>query len=304
MPLFFFLSGIVFSSKDSFKTFLLKRIRSLYIPFLIFLIIDYFIYFIFNYDSLLVTDFLIAFLKQCIGYDLVSDAYLFNGPIWFLCALFFSELCFYFITKLHNSFIWLSVLVGIIGAYFIHFNLPFAIGYIFSSTIFLSLGFLSKNFLVKLADKINKYWCLAVFAASIILVSFLTIFNHSVSMRSFDYGNICLFLINALLGTTGIIALSIFFRNVEILKFFGQNSIIVLCLHLYFNRRLFPFIFELLGIDDIYLKNIFVQLIIILLVFTIMWFIIKFVNHYLYFLFGKNKIVNSKKINQTLSENT
>ena len=136
MPLFFFLSGIVFSNKDSFKIFLLKRIRSLYIPFLVFLTIDYFIYFIFNYDSLLITDFLITLVKQCIGYDLISDAYLFNGPIWFLCALFFSELCFYFITKLHNIFIVLSILAGIIGAYFIRFNLPFGIGYIFSSTIF------------------------------------------------------------------------------------------------------------------------------------------------------------------------
>ena len=136
MPLFFFLSGIVFSNKDSFKIFLLKRIRSLYIPFLVFLTIDYFTYFIFNYDSLLITNFLITLVKQCIGYDLISDAYLFNGPIWFLCALFFSELCFYFITKLHNIFIVLSILAGIIGAYFIRFNLPFGIGYIFSSTIF------------------------------------------------------------------------------------------------------------------------------------------------------------------------
>ena len=303
MPLFFFLSGIVFSNKDSFKTFLLKRIRSLYIPFLVFLIIDYFIYFIFNYDSILVTDFLITFLRQCIGYDLVSDAYLFNGPIWFLCALFFSEICFYFISKLHNAFIWLSVLIGIIGTYFIRFNLPFGIGYIFSSTIFLSLGFLSKDFLIKLAEKINKYLCLIILVVSITLVSFLTIFNDSVSMRSFDYGNIGLFLINAILGTAGILALSVFLRNVKILEFFGQNSIIILCLHLYFNRRFFPFIFELLGIDDIYLKNIFVQLIIMLLVFTIMWFIIKFVNRYLYFLFGKSKSVNPQKNKQILSEN-
>ncbi|MEE0931377.1 MAG: acyltransferase family protein [Acutalibacteraceae bacterium] len=294
MPLFFFLSGIVFSNKDSFKIFLLKRIRSLYIPFLVFLTIDYFIYFIFNYDSLLITDFLITLVKQCIGYDLISDAYLFNGPIWFLCALFFSELCFYFITKLHNIFIVLSILAGIIGAYFIRFNLPFGIGYIFSSTIFLSLGFLSKDFLAKLADKINKYWCLAIFAVSIILVSFLTSLNEFISIRDFSYGNIALFLINSLLGTAGILALSVFLRNVEILKFFGQNSIVILCLHLYFNRRFIPFIFELSGIDNVYLKNIFVQLIIIVLIFTIMWFIIKFVNRYLYFIFGKRKTINSK----------
>lgn len=153
---------------------------------------------------------------------------------------------------------------------------------------------MSKDFLAKLADKINKYWCLAIFAVSIILVSFLTSLNEFISIRDFSYGNIALFLINSLLGTAGILALSVFLRNVEILKFFGQNSIVILCLHLYFNRRFIPFIFELSGIDNVYLKNIFVQLIIIVLIFTIMWFIIKFVNRYLYFIFGKRKTINSK----------
>ena len=102
-------------------------------------------------------------------------------------------------------------------------------------------------------------------------------------------GNLPIFFICAILGIASVFSLSILFKDNKALQFYGANSIIPLCLHLYFNRMIFPYIFTLLGINEGFKDTLLGQITILLLVILVMYPIIKFSNKYLYFIFGKSK---------------
>ena len=124
----------------------IKKVKGVYVPFFIFLCIEYLICFISRRNELMLKDFFVEFVFQSIGFELENDAYLFNGPIWFLCALFFAEIVFYFVARKNKIYIYtISIVVSLICAYFIDFSLPFGIGYIFAISVFMSIGCIFKH---------------------------------------------------------------------------------------------------------------------------------------------------------------
>lgn len=295
MPLFFFLSGLVFSNKDRFDKFLLKRVRSIYIPFLFFMIIDYLV-FIFQHNGVCAYfEMGVEFLKQILGMQMFNEPYRWNGPLWFLCALFFSEIVFYFVSKLNKILIGIIGAICIVGIYFLNFEMPFAISHIVSATIFLSIGFLSKDILVEYVPKLKSYHLITISVLGFAIVSVTASLNSFVHLRGLEYGNIFWFMFNALMGIVATMSLSVLLRKVQPLNYFGKNSIVILCIHLYLTRMFFPYIFSVIGIDNSYLHNVSVQMVILVLILGISYFAIEISNRYLWFIFGRKRRVSNKK---------
>lgn len=109
MPLFFFLSGFLFSSKGNFKEFLLIKVRSLLVPYFAFAIISLFLFSHYLEQPIELNHFLKSTLES------KRNFIYYNDPLWFLTSLFLIEILFYFIVKfVRNKFAMLLV-VFVVG---------------------------------------------------------------------------------------------------------------------------------------------------------------------------------------------
>ncbi len=93
MPLYFILSGLFFKDYGGFFEFLVKKTNKVLIPFVFFYVVAYIPFYVFDYfkPGLIVTE------AQGI-FDVLNNRHLFNGPIWFLLSLFWSNIMFCMIT--------------------------------------------------------------------------------------------------------------------------------------------------------------------------------------------------------------
>lgn len=91
VPLFFFLSGYMFKENLDFKSFLLKKTKSLVVPYFCIGAFLLLFNFAFKYGFSFTTDF----LKEIVKFFMARRMF----TIWFFVALFFSELIFYFLVK-------------------------------------------------------------------------------------------------------------------------------------------------------------------------------------------------------------
>ena len=107
IPLFFFLSGMVFSKKryPDFKSFFLKRISSLIKPYVVFSVLTWFVWAAFSYATHANVDsywmpLAETFIAQGSGGFLVH-----NVPLWFVTCLFVVEIVYYFIADMKRIWI-------------------------------------------------------------------------------------------------------------------------------------------------------------------------------------------------------
>jgi len=169
LPVFYICSGIFFSRYNSKKTFFLKKINNLIIPYLFFFILDFFIILLFH------------FKYPHLHYDELNkiSGNLQNGPIWFLRSLFIVELIFYIVTYIKRQiFIFsLSILISFIGycMSITKINLPLDIISSLTCTIFFYLGFLLRK--LNILERNDKnLTMLTLFTSSYIVIS--TFFIH------------------------------------------------------------------------------------------------------------------------------
>lgn len=107
IPLFFFLSGMVFSKKryPNFKSFLLKRVNSLIKPYIVFSLLTWIVWASFSYATHTNVDsywmpLAETFISQGSGGFLVH-----NVPLWFVTCLFVVEIIYYFIADMKRLWI-------------------------------------------------------------------------------------------------------------------------------------------------------------------------------------------------------
>ena len=104
IPLFFFLSGMVFKKEKyaDFKTFVRKKVKSLLIPYVIFSVLTWIIWAAFAYVTHANVEsywmpLAETFIAQGSGGFLVH-----NVPLWFVTCLFVMEVMYYFIAGLNK----------------------------------------------------------------------------------------------------------------------------------------------------------------------------------------------------------
>lgn len=233
VPLFFFLSGTVFSPKSSFKEFLYRKIRGLIIP-----------YFILGSPY-----FVLYFWTQITQYDLLSSiintVIIFSvqiryGTIWFLTCLFLLNIIFYFfIAKIKSktgTFL-LSFLLCVLG--YIYYKvggraLPWNLDVCMMATPFFAAGYYGSNILKKEnnMDKRRRYFAVLILISISIIcgVTFYAMSNVKFDMAEMTYPIFPLSYALAFLGIFAIIMVSQLF-NCMYFEQIGRDSIFYLVWH-------------------------------------------------------------------------
>ncbi len=237
MPLFFFLSGFLFSgNKYNTTAFIKNKIRTLVVPyyfwaFFYFIPIDIIFRLINdkNIDFSSYKDFIIMGRKE---------------TIWFLGAMFCVSIIMYFLAKfLKNNIyfiLFFSAIMFIIFAVYYYFGgkaLWFNLDVAFMALPFFALGYyLSMR--RQVLEKINKitpflFICLIFLFLSInFIVGYLNkkISSVKVDMSQNSYGNLILMFVSAIAGIIVVVLISqkIHFKFISYL---GQNSIIYFIMH-------------------------------------------------------------------------
>lgn len=102
IPLFFFLSGMVFNKSKyaNFKVFLLKKVKSLLIPYIIFSVLTWIVWAVFVYVTHAEVDSYLMPLAETVIAQGSGGFLVHNVPLWFVTCLFVMEIMYYFISKL------------------------------------------------------------------------------------------------------------------------------------------------------------------------------------------------------------
>ena len=230
VPLFFFLSGYVFSSSDTFKTFIFKKSKSLLIP----------------YFSLSIPLIIFTVLLQFRSGDLsfssfitLLQAFIFQkrySTLWFIACLYFLNILFYLIARSIKSDLvkGCDCLAFLITGLIYYRNggepLPWNTDVCFTAVIFFYGGYILKNH-SEIFEKIKSKRIITVtlfFAFGIINVvsGFLThkIAGNGMEMFDSTYGYEPLTFISAFAGIFAVILFSLLL-TINPIKFIGENSL-------------------------------------------------------------------------------
>lgn len=249
MPLFFIISGYTYRTQAFDKQLILKKIKTIYIPFLLFALIfcqgkmSSWAYIIYGSRNTLVMAethtvywFLSCFFIAVVIFSILMNicdktdkknkyAILCCGVILFLL---FAKICEYI--KNNQPFI---------DKYGYPFNFDMAL----IGTIFMVIGYYFKQ-LFDWLKKQNK-WLLPMIVTGLYFISLFTAFSNLPQSVNPDYyhidmagsiiGNWWLFFFNATIMSFATIGLSVLIDNLikqkKLLIFIGQNSLTLLCIH-------------------------------------------------------------------------
>ncbi|MFP9099574.1 acyltransferase family protein [Flavobacterium sp. RHBU_24] len=295
MPLFFFTSGMFFSSKKSFSDFLLHKVNRLIIPLLFFYFANYFFGF-FGSDIVGLGDKgLVDKFHWSNMADLFNGREHFNyaGAIWFLVCMFNLYIIYYFVSKIKNvtvKFI-LCALLSFAG-YLLNYyslNLPYFLDSALSMVIFFFLGdFVRKNPYVVHKNKLD-YPLLAIL--SILYVLMVNGFDLQIQVMLNEYqGNYGLIVLRAILGISVIYIICKRIGKVNIINFFGENSLIILCTHQVLINVFSVVLKKLLHIDGVlgFTLNLIITM-------ACEYVIIILLNKYLPYFVAKKDLIKAKQ---------
>ena len=234
MPLFFFLSGVLFSFErnSDAKKFVCKRFRQLVIPYVFFNLLTFvFWWFVGRHygavdDTTLWYEPLIAAVF-CNAPDMVH-----NIPLWFLLCLFILEVVYYFLFRQLGFLqrLFLAMMIGMLGflnAYLNPYPLPFSLGTMMVGLLFYYFGSELKHLFQS-----NSLMGLLAF----IIVTAAALMNDRVYLYRNQYGNMMFFLLAAL---SGIYMIKVFcewlsrrFGRCKWVEYVSQNTLTICALHL------------------------------------------------------------------------
>ena len=240
IPLYFILSGIFFKTYNGLCDFILKKTNKLLVPFLFFYLIAYIAYYIVN----MVAPGLIKSDASDI-FDVFTQRQYFNGPIWFLICLFWSNIYFYLIQKFVKSDILKAIcilMICTIGAIMGQKGvfLPCMIDVAMIALPFFYIGYLLKQTKLLSPNRFDRYnllFVLTLWATSFLMESYLNIGNISFHYNRY-HGYLILDIISAISSIMAVLFLCKSIRKVPFVSYCGRYSIILLCTHHLYCRPL------------------------------------------------------------------
>lgn len=306
LPLFFFMSGYLFSNAkyNNFAAFFKKRFITIGIPYFCFSFIEYIYFFLFNNKQN------VSPLKSLIGTIIplrFNNGTSHNGTLWFIVCLFMAELIFFLIVK-YTKNDKKKIIVCLVGSaiiaclynIYIKKPLPWSIDVSFFAVVFYGIGYLIKGIENKVSKLVSiKY--LIIFLIANVLLGHLNIryLNAGIDMSASRYGNYFLFFTSAFCG---IMASLIFCRLIpksRTLIYVGINSIIFMAFH---QMILYPIIDKIITHVNFFTsqKSYIVTLngiIHVGITMLVMIPIIYVINNYMPFILGKGFPKKASKLN-------
>ena len=233
IPLFFFLSGLFFKPDEQWGSFLIKKIKRLYVPYvvanLIFLVVDVILRKISGID-IIVDDDLKHAVKIVLGIGLAP----LGGATWFLIALFRSVILYKIVNALCRgrqavvSLICISI--GIVGLFA---TSKFAISSTMVAVAFYWLGVFRKSAVFRL-DKISPIWKIVVALLSLVVLIVLRPHN-AMDVSSAFYDNRLFAVVGSCLGIIFVLTSSELLKKMTKLSrlfcYVGKNTMPVLIGH-------------------------------------------------------------------------
>ena len=231
-PLYFALSGLFFKDYGGFMQFLVRKTNKILVPFLFFYICSYAIFYLCNllFPGLIVSD-----ARGIL--DVFTQVQYFNGPIWFLLALFWCNIAFCLIS--------LNVRNEVIRAFLV--LALFAVGYTVEKmgvfvpcmldAAMVGMPFFYFGYLLKKSpllypsgfDKYNLPVALLLFAVAYFTdVTFEPVVHFHDKVIS---GNLLAMALLACSSVIGLLLLCKVVRWLPVVSYIGRYSIITLCLH-------------------------------------------------------------------------
>ena len=226
MPLFFCVSGYLYQCKGKCLTYVVKKIRTLWFPFVWSSLITYFIF--------LFTDKNGFSIKEVLKIIIMSSPGPLLGALWFLPVLLFTSVFYDLLFRLikHIKFLQKTIVHDIVITLFctvclvigLYTSLPYMGSVILRSMFFYQVGQLFRR-----SIKYVKYELIV----GILLLAILTLvsFFNSSSYINNTYTHISLFIISSLNGSLGICLLCRFtekifdIKKLRLLLYIGKNSI-------------------------------------------------------------------------------
>ncbi|MGI8420532.1 MAG: acyltransferase family protein [Candidatus Levyibacteriota bacterium] len=243
MPLFFFLSGLVF------KPVLLKPIQYIIIKNIKQLLLPYFGFALFTYIFAVVSNPApdlspggIAWQLFGILYGSGNDGMLgFNVVLWFLPCLFITKLTFALITrkviklKLIGFLLLMSGILGYgLSVLLPWIKLPFGFEIALTSLVFFGMGYLWKERKFTLPYLRSYRVPLTLLAILITLLGATTnyhIYQYQTDLRINHLGNFFLFYLSAFSGIFGCLMVSQLITKNAFLEYLGRNSLVLFAWH-------------------------------------------------------------------------
>lgn len=238
MPLFFFISGYLFSfnSYPTLNGLVLKKAKQLLIPYLIAFFITYFYW---------------LFIGRTHGADMENNqlwwqpfqALIYGGdwlkgifaPLWFFTGLFVTQIYFYLTKNLKPFLVFIIIALASIGGFYLSKIEPYQFAWSFDAALltifFYGLGYLLKDKIKNTIDKLKPFPLIAGSILLFTLTYFLSQYNVKMSFYANIYGDYFLFIFGALAGTAALIGLAKLWQNSKILEFLGRNSLIIFAYH-------------------------------------------------------------------------
>lgn len=236
MPLFFFLAGYTFNFKKySNKTIWINKIDRLLLPYF-FSCIVFFCYWFYVEKTLSTVSSTSVFLGIFIGNIHNLEV---NAVLWFLIALFSSEIIFfYFLSFMRHIKILLQLAMvltlGLAGYFISKLQiLPWGLDVALVAQVFLFIGYQMKR--KEVLNKKITTWSLVFYVSFLLLFTIGAYFNGKVDMGSRNYNNIILFYMNGLSGSILILSLSKIIRDTyaRVLSVLGERSLVIMVLHIH-----------------------------------------------------------------------
>lgn len=290
-PVFFFASGIFFKLSDA-KTFFAKRIWLILVPFFFFYFSSVpFRYLIDLWDSRNFSYFDWNRLNEFLHIKPKWDYLTLNVPLWFLLTLFWIQLYSFVIFRLPRTIIFITAIFSLCFMEELNtqFATPFMINNAFAWYGFFAIGYLIGKPIINYLNTTKRK--VFVFIATTLFVIGCVCFE---GLEIYDWQN--------MLGKTKLIVFIVAFltffsffngwKKLDILRFFGKNSLIVLGAHLWILIPIQRIFFKLYPIQSPWLGFIAAVICAIILIPVINW-----LNKFLPYLVGKKKIApNSRTI--------
>ena len=298
MPFFFLLSGMsmCFSYKEeiTFKEYFTKKVKGILIPYFIFAIVTFIYWAVFEKkirnqsDISTISNFINIFL----GFT-STDGYAFYIVMWFLPCMFATDIIFYFVKKSDKFSNIILIILFLIGYILVQNKIfmPFGIETAMISILFLYFGYVLKKKEINVLD--NRLVSIIIALISILGIFICYRFDCQLNMLNHIYPNIILFFIGTLSGIYITMFVCSFYkfinkRMIDILSFFGQNTLIIMCCHEPIKRiviKLFSIISHIS--EEMLRSNIIFALLITVIILLVTVPIIYIINKYFPFIIGK-----------------
>lgn len=240
MPLFFFCSGLTFNNSTDLKNFIIKKIKKLYLPYILFNTILLTFHNIFV--ELQMIEGRMYHLKDIL--NKILRILLFDNPeelfsqSWFLLVLFISNILFFFISKYSKS----KRLLLYVACWFVGLAISYKttnlycnckmISCCLQALLYIGLGYESKKM------QYNNIYIVIGGLLLLLVLSYIQINNGLViDVRTCSYSNIPMFLLTSIFCIYSIFYISklICKKNsifLKILSYIGKNNFYVYMYHI------------------------------------------------------------------------